>query len=448
MPVIPKRGRSTLEQRVRDAITTGQVVDLEVEVPERNNVETGATWGPERSIRGELLSELLTEGGGPAVRPARVLRLQGARITGKLDLEAVTVRCPVSLQGCYFDEEVILKEADVVALRLSGCHLPGLSAQQIKVSRNLELNRLKPNCRFTVEGKVDLKGAHVRGRLDFGGAILRNPHKQALAAEGLIVDQDMFCAEGFETYGEIRLEGARIGGWLNFGGATLCNPGGLALVGDLLTVGQAMVCNDEFHAGGEVRLVAAHIGTLDFDDARLRNPCRRALIADRVTVDDYVLCRKLRADGEIRLISAQIKGRLVFNAATLCNPGGCALYADRLTVGEDLYCQDGFHVEGTVDLSDACLGGLADSKEAWPEHLVLDGLTYDRLTADPPVSVRQRLRWLERSFPQAGQTSMWERFRSLWRDPTQYSPQPYEQLAATYRRVGRPEDARTVLIAK
>jgi len=62
-----------------------------------------------------------------------------------------------------------------------------------------------------------------------------------LAAEGLIVDQDMFCAEGFETYGEIRLEGARIGGWLNFGGATLCNPSGLALAGDLLTVSQAMV---------------------------------------------------------------------------------------------------------------------------------------------------------------------------------------------------------------
>ena len=34
------------------------------------------------------------------------------------------------------------------------------------------------------------------------------------------------------------------------------------------------------------------------------------------------------------------------------------------------------------------------------------------------------------------------------RNPRGYSPQPYEQLAAVYRRAGRDQDARTVAIAK
>jgi hypothetical protein len=54
---------------------------------------------------------------------------------------------------------------------------------------------------------------------------------------------------------------------------------------------------------------------------------------------------------------------------------------------------------------------------------------YDALYEDRPVSARQRLGWLSRN-------------------PRGYSPQPYEQLAAVYRRAGRDQDARTVAIAR
>jgi hypothetical protein len=61
--------------------------------------------------------------------------------------------------------------------------------------------------------------------------------------------------------------------------------------------------------------------------------------------------------------------------------------------------------------------------------LRLSGLSYDTLTAKPEVNVPARLGWLRR-------------------DPDGYSPQPYEQLAATYRRAGQDENARKVAIAK
>jgi len=54
-------------------------------------------------------------------------------------------------------------------------------------------------------------------------------------------------------------------------------------------------------------------------------------------------------------------------------------------------------------------------------------MTYTAM--EPYLAARQWLRWLQR-------------------DPDGYQPQPYEQLAAYYRRVGHDEQARTVLLAK
>jgi hypothetical protein len=151
------------ERKVWDAISTGEVVSL-VAGDSQCDSARGATWGPERSIRGQLLSELLAEGRNPHAPPASFLRLRGARITGGLDLEAVTVRCPVTLQDCYFDEdtEITLTGAHIVSLRLHCCHLPGLAAEQIEVRSNLELS-----LGFTATGEVNLRGAHIGGRLDW-----------------------------------------------------------------------------------------------------------------------------------------------------------------------------------------------------------------------------------------------------------------------------------------
>ena len=95
-----------------------------------------------------------------------------------------------------------------------------------------------------------------------------------------------------------------------------------------------------------------------------------------------------------------------------------------------MVCYRGFHTNGQVLLRDAHLGVLADSAETWPWPLRLDGLTYSRLDAYPKVSVKRRIEWLRRD------------------DPARYVPQPYDELAASYRRAGEPDAARQVLIAK
>jgi adhesin HecA-like repeat protein len=512
--------RRGVERELRKAIWTGRPVDLRTGNATADNPTHGAGWAAQRIVAAALLAELLTSTQGS--RRPRALRLAGARIVGRLDLVATELVCPLLLWGCWFAEPVDLEEAQASFVGLWGCHLPGLSAEQLTTRGNLELHRgftatgeialagahiggrldlrgatlTNPDgpalnaarltvdqdmfCSdgFTTRGEVVLLGAHIGGQLDLRGATLTNPDGPALNAARLTVDQDMFCSEGFTTTGEVSLIGAHIGGWLDLRGATLTNPDGPALKADGLSVDQVMVCSEGFTARGEVVLLGAHIGgQLDLRGATLTNPDGCALSADGLTVELDMFClEEFSATGEVALSSAKIGGILDLRGATLTNPDGCALSAAGLSVDQDMVCREGFtargevvllgaHIggqldlrgatltnpagralngqrlragvlilhdltepPGRVDLAHAQVGVLADEPASWPRQAVLYGFVYDALHEHGPISARQRLGWLART---GG-----------------YIPQPYEQLAAVYRRAGRDQDARTVAIAK
>src|SRR5215467_5437512 len=91
------------ECKVREAAETGIVVDLRVGDPALDAPKKGTEWGPERSVRAEVIADLLLGNDEAASVPVRGIRLQGARITGELNLEATTLRCPLALLDCYFD---------------------------------------------------------------------------------------------------------------------------------------------------------------------------------------------------------------------------------------------------------------------------------------------------------------------------------------------------------
>jgi hypothetical protein len=310
---------------------------------------------------------------------------------------------------------------------LTNAEGPALVADGLTVGRSMF-------CRggFTAHGEVRLLGGHIGGQLDFQGARLTDtdPMRSALAGDGLTVDRSMFCHEGFTAQGEINLTGAYIGGQLNFDGAKLTNPERYALVAQALTVNKNMFCRNGFTAQGQVNLLGAHIGgLLNFDGATLTNPKGRPLFADGLTVDQDMFCRNgFTAHGEVRLLGAQINGTLGFEEATLINPGGWALDLQRVRAAT-LFLRPNVRPKGTVELINAQINTCYDSEATWPEDLLLDGFTYQALVADPEVDARARLRWLER-------------------DRGGYRPQLYEQLAATYRKAGRDDDARRVAIAK
>jgi hypothetical protein len=419
----PERELSVAERELSHATALGTLVDLQVGAPERDDPERGLSWGPERMVRAELLFGLLTGERPPIGGRPRAVKLRGARITDTLDLAATELVCPLLLSDCYFDQPINLNEASAPAVRLPGCRLPGLTADQLRTTGNLDLN-----AGFTVAGQVSLIGARVGGRLSLHGAHLSNPGGLALWADGLTVEEGMFCRDGFTCDGEINLASARIGGQMIFSQAHLANHAGPALYGLRLTVGGDLYCDDGFTAHGEVLLTGAHIGgRFDLDGATLTNTDGRALSADGLTVAGALTCRDgFTADGEINLMGARIGGALDLKGASLHNPGGTALHLEAARA-QALFLRPRRQIQGAIDVTNAGVTNFGDDVHAWPDTVHLRGFTYQ--TLDDAHHARVRLRWLARH-------------------PGGYTPQIYDQLTSAYRAAGNEESARTVAIAK
>jgi hypothetical protein len=527
-PGVDRRRQARLEQQVRQAAETGRLVDLRARTPVLDEPARGATWGAARTVRAELLVELLTRSGD---EPCRAVELRGARIAGPLDLGGATLTCPLLLQDCYLDEPVDLGEARALTIRLPGCQLrQGLTGVQLFTQGNLELNQ-----GFTADGGVSLIGAHIGGMLDCDAGQFVNPGGFAIDAAVATVDMAMFLGEGFVARGQVRLLGAHIGGQLNCHEGCFANPGGTALDAEQLTVAQSMFCGTGFTAQGQVRLLGANIGgQLVCDGGRFLNPGGYALDGEQLTVAQSMFCRgepgaRFVARGEVRLLGANIGGQLNCDGGRFLNPNGHALHGEQLTVTQSMFCRNGFVARGAVNLLGADIGGQLDCEGGLLANrngraLNGKGLTVaqgmfcrkefvargeinllganiggelncddgrfskpggcalnmegakasalylrpassssgdvslanaqvGRLHDDPaswPATAKLQLRGFVYESLENGAVKDRVRGRRAWlrRAPGRFNPQPYEQLAAVYRRDGDEQAARRVAIAK
>ncbi|WP_204052731.1 hypothetical protein [Microbispora siamensis] len=289
---------------------------------------------------------------------------------------------------------------------------------------------------FSAAGTVRLADSRIDRELNLEDARLTQVDGDALQAEDLQVEGTL-DAHNLDARGRVDLTQARIAGSLHLNGAhidgTRPSTTGLdssrlvALDGDGMTIGGGLSCSDGFRAEGAVRLADAHIGTFaDFTGAQLSNPSGQALDAAGANIGRGLQCgHGFTSEGELTLIGASIGRHLDFDDATLCAPDGKALAAWQLEVRE-LYLRPRRTPEGVIDLRHARIGVLRDDPQTWGPHRQ-DGLVYDAV--DPVLPPARRLDWLKL-------------------DEDGYAPQPYEQLAATHRRLGEDARARTILLAK
>lgn len=219
------------ELRMWRAFRTGAVCDLSAHAADRDDPMADRAWGPERSVRAEVIARLLLS--GPAAVPGRVasLKVRGARITGRLELSGGTVTPYVELNACRFDSEVQLSETRFTTLRMINCSVPRIEAARLHTEGDLHL----PRCR--VARGIRLTDAQIGTDLLISQAVVQRDSKgRAIAADGLSVAQD-FQAELLETYGEVSLRGAKVGVSMSLRGARLRNPyGRRALNAPQLTV--------------------------------------------------------------------------------------------------------------------------------------------------------------------------------------------------------------------
>ncbi|MFF4296015.1 membrane-associated oxidoreductase [Streptomyces vinaceus] len=329
------------ERRIWDAFPRGEGVDFR-EHPEDSSVD-GAGWGPERTVRADVLRALLL--GAATADEGRVagLKIKGARIVGDLDLRYAVVDHPIRLRDCWFERKPLLYGSRLKALVLGYSTLPGLTAATMRVEVVLRLSC----CRIT--GPVRLQGAKVEGGLFLQGAVIGpttgdEAEEPPLQLNHIEIGTDII-ANDLTVHGQMRLNGATVGGQVQLDRARLLTPGGIALHAETLTVGTDL---------------RAH---------------------------------RLHARGMVNLTGSRIPGQANLSRADLANPGGTALRASSCAIGE-LWLRHCPPIQGDVNLRRSTVDLLHVEPGSWPERIAIDGLTYRTLA--PHLPAEQRLPALER----------------------------------------------------
>jgi hypothetical protein len=392
-----------MESQLAQCVVGGQLLDLAGE--QEIDVYVMRTWDDARAVDANLIRDILR--GRLASDPdPRGLRLRGARIVGRLDLENLSTAVALELHGCYLPEGLVARDASIPGLTVDDCLLehsgePPLAADRLRSAAGVSLVGTVILA-GAPSGAVRFAAAHIGGQLNCSGATIRNSAGPALHADSMRVDQSVFLRHEFEAVGlghngAVHLSGARIGGQLDLSKATLRNATGPALDADRLHVDNGVYFRHGFEAvgagaGGAIRLLGARIGVqLEFSDAKIRNESGPALAADRAQIDGSVFIRDgLEAtgagtDGAVRLPGVRVNGRLRLVAA------------------------------GMTNISDP------------HARLLLDGLTYDGV----PVGL-----------------SVDEWVALLRQDTPAYAAQPYQQLATAHRTAGNDREWRKILMAQ
>jgi hypothetical protein len=490
------------EKKLWSAFRAGQQMDLRPNGSGARNGRLNARGSRGAVVRAKTIVDILCAEPRPGQHSR--LTLCGARITGSLDLSHARIEHPIIFRDCVFDEPIVLAEARLGALSLDGSSFPGIDGPNLEVDGDLGLGAVSSS------RTVTLTGAHLHRALRLHGARLRRGEDQraALDADHLVVDGGIAANDGFEARGTVTMAGARVSGSVGLDGATItAGPGQkIAFYGDGMTVGHDFNAQ-RLTAQGEVRLVDVSIGsTLELHGATLANPGAVALRLDRAEIASSLYLESgFAAVGEVCAIGAHVKGSLYLNDAAIGTPSpapgvtarsAVALQLVRTKVDGDFGCWQGFVGNGTLNLARLSVAGecglfttelkgypaaanlsnaqfatlqlrgepppgfldftkakadfFKDSAAYWQGgHVILDGFEY-RSIEMKWVTVKQREQWLSRAM-QASQRKFADPDGSANQfggDRDGYLPQPYEQLAAAYRRAGDDPAARRIQLAK
>lgn len=233
--------------------------------------------GPQ-GIRAEVIRDLLLGRHG-AVDP-RGVQLAGARIEGALDLEGVLSTAGLNLTNCRMSDPVVLRDAQFPWLELEGCHVPGVSADKLRVAGSLFLR--KGFTAVSVDGRaVRLPGARIDGNFECDGATLSGANGSALHAEDIRIEGNLFLRDGFSAtadscQGAVVLNGAFVGGLVTFTDSTLKNLSGPALSARGIRVGGELVlgCSSSFQGRSRhviVDLFGANLGAVRWSPFEMKN---------------------------------------------------------------------------------------------------------------------------------------------------------------------------------
>jgi len=251
------------ERSVWAAFPAGTWVDLRAG-DQRDDLDRGDRWGPERVVRAEVIMALLLGAVPPEPGCIPAVRLRGARVEGRLDVMGAVVGFGLICESCWFDTAPRFVEATTKTVCLVSCSLAGFDGTRMRTEGILNFYQTK------MRGVLRMDRATIAGEVCLGQALIDGGSGEAVAARGLIVSGDLDCTDMISD-GPVHLPNARIDGAAQLTGVRISCPGGLAVDATNAVIGAGWD-GDRMIVQGEIRLRHARIaGSLRLAAARLSN---------------------------------------------------------------------------------------------------------------------------------------------------------------------------------
>lgn len=338
-------------------------------------------------IRCEVVRWLLVNAAEAEGTRIRGLHLAHAWIPATdLDLDGISIGFPLTLEGCRLDGALLVRDAQLVTLRLSGTHCHGVEGDRLTAQHGLLLDN-----GFRTTRKANLRAVEV--------------------------GDDLNCIRGhFEAGGKnrsaLQLDGARIGGRLFLSDARFC-PG--------LQEGTGQPASQkEWHkdAGGVSAQGARIEGNLICLGTEIECSSATAFNASSSSVGGDGAFERLAVNKDVRLRQTQFGGTVSWGGSSI----GGALHLTRATIGGDLIMDStpsrregvgagrtttlgrdlfmsGMGVSGRLDMGEADvshvklhvlrrarIGFFDDSRVEWRSDLIvrLEGIALGGIAVDRP----------------------------------------------------------------
>lgn len=344
-------------------------------------VAVRAQDGEELVVEARLVRELCRRD-GQEVDP-RGLTIEGARITGELDLSGMEIAFPLRFTDCVFDAPVNLGGADLHLLTLDGCTVPGLLANGLRVRRDVDLSRSRISADLWTSASTSCSAAVWLCESEIGGRLICLD--TVIESEGRAVQADRMRVGGtirllhrFEARGGMRLLGVQVAGSLDLTGARLTRPDrGLALdLGDAQIGGSMFLIDDQTGRRPLIR------GRIDMGNARvsgqllIRNATfepteavtgvgytRRRRSGTAVSAPGLFVGGDVSVEGDCRirggfdLAMGSFSTIRIHHGTTFGVAGGRALDLTNAELRSSLVMEPGVTVEGTLQLNGAHIRG-------------------------------------------------------------------------------------------
>ncbi len=174
-----------------------------------NDPTQAEQWGPDRTIRADILRWLYADASAAALMDPSGVGIAGARISGRLDFSYLTVTKPITLLASYVPDGIDFSNAQLRTFDLRRCRTGTIDGDLSVLSSDLEMAG-------GIFGQVSLFRSNIGGTLDLSAARVSNPGDDAVSAQEAVIGTDAEFHDGFATDGFVDFRLARFGRSLSF----------------------------------------------------------------------------------------------------------------------------------------------------------------------------------------------------------------------------------------